>query len=134
VIEKELVTSAAAAPAGGPYSPALKIRDYLFLSGQGGFDPASGALAGDTIEEQTEQTFRNISALLEAGGHDLGDVVSCQVHLSDLSVFDRFNAVYERHFDEPRPVRTTVGASLLRGMLVEITVVSYRCGDDHAGH
>jgi reactive intermediate/imine deaminase len=134
VIEKELVTSAAAAPAGGPYSPALKIRDYLFLAGQGGFDPAIGAMAGDTIEEQTEQTFRNISALLEAGGHDLGDVVSCLVHLSDLSMFDRFNAVYERHFAEPRPVRTTVGASLLRGMLVEITVVSYHCGDGHAGH
>jgi reactive intermediate/imine deaminase len=134
VIEKELVTSAAAAPAGGPYSPALKIRDYLFLAGQGGVDPAIGAMAGDTIEEQTEQTLRNISALLEAGGHDLGDVVSCLVHLSDLSMFDRFNAVYERHFPEPRPVRTTVGASLLGDMLVEITVVSYHCGDDHAGH
>lgn len=133
MIEKELVTSAAAPPPGGPYSPALKIRDYLFLAGQGGRDPATRAMAG-TIEEQTEQTFRNISALLEAGGHDLGDVVSCLVHLSDMSMFDRFNAVYERHFAEPRPVRTTVGASLVGGMLVEITVVSYHCSDDHAGH
>jgi 2-iminobutanoate/2-iminopropanoate deaminase len=130
-MDKEVVSSATAAPAGGPYSPALKIRDWTFLSGQGGFDPATGALAGDTIEEQTEQTFGNISALLEAAGQDLGDVVSCLVHLSDLSLFGRFNAVYERHFGEPRPVRTTVGASLVQGMLVEITVVSYRCGDDH---
>jgi 2-iminobutanoate/2-iminopropanoate deaminase len=130
-MDKEVVTSATAAPAGGPYSPALKIRDWTFLSGQGGFDPATGALAGDTIEEQTEQTFGNISALLEAAGQDLGDVVSCLVHLSDLSLFGRFNAVYERHFGEPRPVRTTVGASLVQGMLVEITVVAYRRGDDH---
>ena len=130
-MDKEVVTSATAAPAGGPYSPALKIRDWTFLSGQGGFDPATGGLAGDTIEEQTEQTFGNISALLEAAGQDLGDVVSCLVHLSDLSLFGRFNAIYERHFGEPRPVRTTVGASLVQGMLVEITVVAYRRGDDH---
>jgi 2-iminobutanoate/2-iminopropanoate deaminase len=130
-MDKEVVSSATAAPAGGPYSPALKIRDWTFLSGQGGFDPATGALAGDTIEEQTEQTFGNISALLEAAGQDLGDVVSCLVHLSDLSLFGRFNAVYERHFGEPRPVRTTVGASLVQGMLVEITVVACRRGDDH---
>jgi 2-iminobutanoate/2-iminopropanoate deaminase len=130
-MDKEVVISATAAPAGGPYSPALKIRDWTFLSGQGGFDPATGELAGGTIEEQTEQTFMNISALLEAAGQDLGDVVSCLVHLSDLSLFGPFNAVYERHFGEPRPVRTTVGASLVQGMLVEVTVVAYRRGDDH---
>jgi len=130
--DREVVTSSKAAPAGGPYSPALKLRDWTFLSGQGGFDPATGALAGDTIEEQTEQTFKNISALLEAAGHDVGDVVSCLVHLSDLALFGRFNVVYERHFAEPRPVRTTVGAPLVQGMLVEITVVAHRPGDDAA--
>jgi enamine deaminase RidA (YjgF/YER057c/UK114 family) len=89
-MDKEVVSSATAAPAGGP------------------------VLAG-----------------AEDPRLDLGDVVSCLVHLSDLSLFGRFNAVYERHFGEPRPVRTTVGASLVQGMLVEITVVAYRRGDDH---
>ena len=55
-------------------------------------------------------------------------LVSSLVHLSNLEDFDRFNAVYERHFGEPRPVRTTVGAQLLHGMLVEITVVARRRG------
>jgi DNA-binding transcriptional ArsR family regulator len=67
-----------------------------------------------TIKEQTQQRFRNISALLEAAGHDLGDVVSCRVHLSDLLLFARFNTLYQRHFDEPRPVRTTVARRLWR--------------------
>jgi 2-iminobutanoate/2-iminopropanoate deaminase len=125
-MDKAAVISAAAPAPAGPYSPALQVGDWLFLSGQGGFDPATGALSGATIEEQTEQTFRNVSALLQAAGHDLSDVVSCLVHLSDLSLFGRFNAVYERHFAEPRPVRTTVGASLVAGMLLEVTVVAHR--------
>jgi len=135
-MDKAAVTSAAAPTAAGPYSPALKVGDWLFLSGQGGFDPATGALLGATIEEQTQQTFRNISALLEAAGHDLGDVGSFLVHLSDLSLFCRFNTVYERHFDESRTLRTTVGASLVAGMLVEVTVVAHRHSENRAaaGH
>jgi 2-iminobutanoate/2-iminopropanoate deaminase len=131
-MDKAVVTSAAAPTAAGPYSPALKVGDWLFLSGQGGFEPATGALIGATIEEQTEQTFHNISALLEVAGHDLGDVVSCLVHLSDLSLFGRFNAVYERHFEEPLPVRTTIGAPLVAGMLVEVTVVAHRHSENQA--
>lgn len=99
----------------------------MFLSGQGGFDPETGALP-EEIEEQTEATLANVAALLEAAGSTLDDVVSCLVHLSDLSLFQRFTAVYERHFAEPRPVRTTVGAALVRGMLVEITVIARRPG------
>jgi 2-iminobutanoate/2-iminopropanoate deaminase len=101
------------------------VGEWVFLSGQGGFDPETGEL-GETIEEQTEGTLRNVAALLEAAGCTLADVVSCLVHLADLSDFQRFNEVYVRHFAEPRPVRTTVGAPLVRGMIVEITVVAHR--------
>jgi 2-iminobutanoate/2-iminopropanoate deaminase len=73
-MDKAAVTSAAAPAPAGPYSPALQVDDWLFLSGQGGFDPATGALSGATIEEQTEQTFRNISALLEAAGQGVGAI------------------------------------------------------------
>lgn len=107
-----------------PFSPGLKVSGFVFLSGQGGFLPGTGKLAGDTIEEQTEQTLRNVAALLDRAGCGLKDAVSCLVHLSDLSLFARFNSVYARHFPEPRPVRTTVGAPLVFGMLVEITVVA----------
>lgn len=77
------------------------------------------------IDEQTEQTLRNVATLL--GQHDctLANVVSCLVHLSELNDFARFNKIYAAHFPEPRPVRTTVGAALVNGMLVEITVVAH---------
>ena len=70
--------------------------------------------------------MRTIEKLLEAGGSSRANVVSCLVHLSDLALFERYNAVYEAFFAQPRPVRTTVGADLLHGMLIEITVVAIR--------
>ncbi len=98
--DKTPVISPAAPPA-GPYSPGLAVGEWVFLAGQTG--------AGETIEDQAP-----------------ADVVSCLVHLADLSDFQRFNVVYERHFPEPRPVRTTVGAALLGGAKVEITAVARR--------
>jgi len=81
---------------------------------------------GDDVEAQTEQTFRNIEALLAAAGASLDDVVSCLVHLVDLDDFATFNAAYAKHFGDVKPVRTTVRADLVAGMLVEITVVANR--------
>jgi 2-iminobutanoate/2-iminopropanoate deaminase len=108
-----------------PFSPTRTVDSLVFLSGQGGFVPGSGELAGSSIGEQTEQTLRNVAALLGQHHCTLADVVSCLVHLSDLNDFPRFNEVYAAHFPEPRPVRTTVGAPLVAGMLVEITVVAH---------
>ena len=124
-MEPTLITSPGAPPPGGPYSPGLVLGDLVLLAGQGGADPATGEL-GETIEEQTEQTLENISTLLEAAGCTLDDVVSCLVHLKDLSHFPRYNAVYGQRFSDPKPVRTTVGADLLHGMLIEITVTARR--------
>lgn len=111
------VTSPSAPPA-GPYSPALAVGEWVFLAGQTG--------GGETVEEQAENALRKVAALLGAAGCASADVVSCLVHLADLADFDRFNTVYERHFPEPRPVRTTVGAALLGGARVEITAVARR--------
>ncbi len=116
-MDRTLITSQAAPP-GGPYSPGLVVGDWVFLAGQTG--------AGETIEEQAGDALGKVTALLGEAGCALDDVVSCLVHLADLSAFQRFNAVYERHFREPRPVRTTVGAALLAGALVEITVTARR--------
>jgi 2-iminobutanoate/2-iminopropanoate deaminase len=115
--DKTLVTSPSAPPA-GPYSPGLAAGEWLFLAGQTG--------DGGTIEDQAEKALAKVAALLSAAGCAAADVLSCLVHLADLAEFDRFNAVYERHFSEPRPVRTTVGAALLGGAKVEITVVARR--------
>jgi len=120
---KQLITSDTAPALGLPFSPALTVGDWIFLSGQGGFD-ASGNLVGDDVEAQTEQAFRNIAALLAAAGASLDDVVSCLVHLVDLDDFPAFNAIYAKQFGGVLPVRTTVRADLVAGMVVEITVIA----------
>jgi 2-iminobutanoate/2-iminopropanoate deaminase len=126
---KEILISAEAPAPAGPYSPGLLVGDWIFLSGQGGFDPATGELASDNIAGQTAQVFRNVEALLRSAGAGLDDVVSCLVHLSDLALFDAFNASYEKQFPGPaRPVRTTVRADLVAGMLVEVTVIASKPG------
>jgi 2-iminobutanoate/2-iminopropanoate deaminase len=122
--DKTVVTSEVAPP-GGAYSPGLGVGEWVFLAGQ--------AAEGETIEEQMAGTLAKVAALLAAAGCGMGDVVSCLVHLADLSEFDRYNAEYERHFPEPRPVRTTVGAALLDGLKVEITVIARRGGQGVKG-
>lgn len=124
---KEAITSDRAPAPGGPYSAALAVDGWIFLAGQGGTDPVTGSMA-DGIEAQTEQVFRNVAALLEEAGASLDDVVSCLVHLTDLAHFPAFNVAYARQFPGIRPVRTTVRADLLAGMLVEVTVVARRRG------
>ena len=119
--DKVAVASPAAPPA-GPYSPGLVVGEWVFLAGQTG--------AGGTIEEQSADALGKVGALLAAAGTGLAEVVSCLVHLADLADFDRFNAVYEQHFAEPRPVRTTVGAALLGGAFVEITATARRSTPD----
>lgn len=113
--DKTPVTSPSAPPA-GPYSPGLAVGEWVFLAGQTG--------PRETIEDQAESALGKVAALLGAAGCAPANVVSCLVHLADLSDFQRFNTVYERHFPEPRPVRTTVGAALLGGAKVEITAVA----------
>ncbi len=128
--KQQIQTDQAATP-GGAYSQGLRAGDFIFVSGQGPTDPASGKIAGETIEEQTRQVLENIKSILEAGGATMEDVVKATVHLSDLSLFPRYNSVYASYFPDPKPVRTTVGSQLL-GILVEIDVIAY-VGDKAAG-
>jgi 2-iminobutanoate/2-iminopropanoate deaminase len=121
---KTLISSEATPTPVGPYSPGLSAGGWIFLSGQGGFDPETGKMISEDIAEQTAQTFRNIEALLEAAGASLDDVVCCLVHLADLSDYAAFNAIYEKQFPGTKPVRTTERADLVAGMLVEITAVA----------
>lgn len=121
---KELIQTQKAPQAAGPYSQALRVGNFIFVAGQGPFDPETRELVGQTVEEQTVRTLENVRAVLEAGGATMGDVVKSTVHLSDLALFSQFNSVYERYFPDPKPVRTTVG-SQLRGFMVEIDVIAY---------
>jgi 2-iminobutanoate/2-iminopropanoate deaminase len=121
--KQQITTDRAPLPA-GPYSQGLRVGDFVFVAGQGPTNPATRAIAGETIEEQTAQVLENIKAILEAGGASMADVVKTTVHLSDMSLFSRFNKVYEGYFPDPKPVRTTVGSTLPK-ILVEIDVIAY---------
>src|SRR5271168_279743 len=121
------IQSTRGAPPQGAYSQGWRAGDFIFVPGTGPSDPATGNLVGDSIEQQTDQTLDNISAILEADGASLQDVVKVTVHLSDTSLFARYNAVYARRFSKPYPVRTTVGSNLghAPGMLIEIDCIAY---------
>lgn len=109
----------------GPYSPGITVGNLVFVSGQAGKDPATGLIADD-VETQTEQTLKNIAAILEAAGSDLSHVIRCGVFLIDIGDFQKMNGVYARMFGEHRPARTTVQVAALPEprLLVEIDAVA----------
>lgn len=121
---KQQITTRSGASPVGAYSQGLRAGDFIFVSGQGPLDPATGQIVGDTVEEQTARVLENIKAILEAGGARMADVVKVTAHLSDLSLFERYNKVYATYFPDPKPTRTTVGSQLL-GILVEIDAIAY---------
>jgi len=98
----------------------------IFVSGQGGVDPATGTLASD-VEAQTEQVLRNIQTILQAAGSDLQHVLRCGVFLLDMKEFAEMNGVYSRVFGDHRPARTTIQAAALpgEGLRVEIDCIAY---------
>jgi 2-iminobutanoate/2-iminopropanoate deaminase len=112
----------------GPYSPGMQLDRLIFVSGQGAFDPATGRIAGDDVESQTEQCLKNVQAILEAAGSSLEHVIRCGVFLTDMREFAKMNAVYSRMFGDHRPARTTVGVAALpgEGLRVEIDAIAYR--------
>ena len=126
-MSKYMIQTKRGAPPQGAYSQGWRAGDFVFVTGTGPIDPASGTIVGDTIEQQTEQTIDNIAAILDADGVTLHDVVKVNVHLSDTTLFARYNAVYAKRFSRPYPVRTTVGSNLghAPGMLIEIDCIAY---------
>jgi 2-iminobutanoate/2-iminopropanoate deaminase len=126
--EKSIVrTEAAPAPfQGAPYSQAIKAGDFVFVSGQLALRPGSASMAGSTIQEQTEQVFANLKAILEAAGSGLDRMVKTTVFLVDLGDFAGMNEVYARHVGDRPPARSTVEvAKLPSGALVEIEAIAH---------
>jgi len=111
----------------GPYSQAVRVGDVVWLAGQVGLDPTTGALVEGGVGPQTERALANLRAVLEAAGMGLEDVVEVQVFLADLGDFSAMNAVYAAAMPTPPPARTTVGvAALPLGAAVEIRAVAAR--------
>ena len=122
---KQLVTAAGAPKAIGPYSPALKVGNMLFLSGSIPLDPASGQLVEGGIKEQTTRVMENIKGLLAAAGADFNHVVRTTVFMVDLGEFAAMNEIYASYFTAPYPARSTVQVvKLPRDVRVEIDVIA----------
>ena len=122
---KELVTATGAAKAIGPYSPAVKAGNMLFLSGSIPLDPVSGQIVEGGITEQTTRVMENIKALLAAAGADVTHVVRTTVFMIDLGEFAAMNEIYASYFTAPYPARSTVQvAKLPRDVRVEIDVIA----------
>jgi len=109
----------------GPYSQAVKVGNLVFTSGQIPLDPRTGELVKGTIEQETEQVFANLGAVLAAAGTSLERAVKVMVFLTDMNDFAKVNAVYARHFKEPFPARSCVQVGALpKACRVEIEVVA----------
>ena len=122
---KEIISTDKAPGAIGPYSQAIKAGQIVFCSGQIPIDPATGEFVSGGVAEQTDQVFKNLIAVLEAGGATLDDVVKTSVFLADMSDFAAMNEVYGKYFDQNKPARATVqAAGLPKGALVEIDCIA----------
>ncbi|MEP6704033.1 MAG: RidA family protein [Acidobacteriota bacterium] len=122
---REIVSTDKAPDAIGPYSQAIRAGDMLFCSGQIPIDPQTGEFVSHDIGEQTDQVLKNLAAVLEAGGMNLGNVVKTTVFLSDMSDFAVMNEVYRRYFNDNKPARATVQAARLpRDAKVEIDCIA----------
>lgn len=109
----------------GPYSAAVRAGELIFTSGQIPAVPATGELVPGGIAEQTEQSLKNLSAVLEAAGSGLDQVIKTTCFLTDMADFAAFNAAYGKYFSEHKPARSTVAVKALpKGALVEIECVA----------
>jgi 2-iminobutanoate/2-iminopropanoate deaminase len=125
--EKSVIrTEEAPAPfQGAPYSQAIRVGDLVFVAGQLPVAPGTSDLVGETIQEQTEQVFRNLTAILDAAGSGIDRLVKTTVFLTELADFQGMNEVYARHVGSAPPARSTVEvAALPSNVKLEIEAIA----------
>ena len=123
-MSKTVIHTDKAPAAIGAYSQAVRAGELLFISGQIPLDPATGELVTGGAEAQIERAFQNLSAVCEAGGGGLDNIVKLNVYLTDLSDFAAVNEAMSRMFSRPFPARAAVGiAALPKGARVELEAV-----------
>jgi 2-iminobutanoate/2-iminopropanoate deaminase len=110
---------------GGHYSQAIVHNGLVYVAGQLPIEPRTGEKRLGSIEEQTEQTLRNVAAILEAAGSDLAHVLKVTVYIADIALWSRVNAVYARFFGDHRPARVVAPTKELHfGFLVEVEAIA----------
>lgn len=124
-MSKTIIETEKAPQAIGPYSQAVRVGDWVFLSGQVPIDPQTGALVPGDIRRQTQQVLANLAAVLQASGATFEDVVKTTIYLTNLADFKAVNEVYAATFVKAAPARATVGvAALPLGAKVEIEAIA----------
>ena len=124
---REVISTANAPAAIGPYSQAIRVGNMLYLSGQLGIDPKTGKFAEGGFEAQARQALENQKAVLTAAGFALSDVVQCQVFVKDLNNYPKFNAIYKEYFKENYPARAVLEVSRIPADgLLEIMMVAVK--------
>ena len=123
-MSKTAITSPELTPPVGPFSQAIEVGGFLYFSGQVAQDPATGKVVEGGIVPETERIFQNLSAILKAAGKSFDDVVRAGLFLANMADFAAMKSIYAKHFSQPFPARTTVGAAALPlGACVEIDLV-----------
>lgn len=121
------INTAKAPAAIGPYSQAIEVNGFVYTSGQLPINPDTGTFAGNDILSQTEQSLKNIKAILEEAGLTMQNVIKTTVFLADMSDFAAMNEVYSSYFSEPYPARSAVAVKTLpKDALVEIECVAVK--------
>jgi 2-iminobutanoate/2-iminopropanoate deaminase len=125
-MKKVIITQEAPAPI-GPYSQAVQVGQQLFISGQIPLDPSTGELITGSIEEETTQVMKNLSAVLSQAGGDWENVVKVSIFLTDMADFAAVNNIYGSYIPEKSaPARETVAvAGLPKGVRVEISAIAF---------
>ena len=123
----ERITMAGVPTPRGPYSPAVRAGDFIFVAGQGPIDPDTNQFSLGDIKHETRIVLNNIRRILEGAGATMQDVVKCSVFLADGGDFSAMNEVYAEFFGEAKPARTTVEAKFaMKEMKVEIDCIAYQ--------
>ncbi len=111
----------------GPYSQAIEVNDMIFTSGMIPINPQTGELVTGSVEEQAEQAFTNLKALIEASGSSMDKVVKTVVFIKNMDDFAKINAIYEKYFTEPYPARSCVEvARLPKDVALEVEAVTIK--------
>jgi len=123
----KVISSKNAPEAIGPYSQAIEVSNFIFVSGQIPVDPKTGKIVSTDIAGQTAQSFVNVKAILSEAGCSIDNVVKTTVFLADMSLFEGMNEVYKNQFSGIYPARSAVAVKALpKGALIEIEVIAVR--------
>jgi 2-iminobutanoate/2-iminopropanoate deaminase len=125
-MDKTIISTTEAPKAIGPYSQAVRVDNFLYLSGQIAINPQTGEVVTESFEIQVRQIFSNIKAVLQAAGADFSNVVKTTVFLKDIGNFAEMNGIYAEYFPTAPPARSAIQAAKLpKDVDIEIEVIAF---------